>query len=144
MKKTLHIIVRCFESNLSSMIYTREEITVIKSVQSLPIQTAEVSVLHWYFLLPLVSPRLTSESIVLINSIPSILSFQIAQGVLLYLSCWRNLYYLPNKITVQLQGICFHLKRIALQLSNLCILQFYVPVSSSLSICRVKNMLDKW
>lgn len=33
---------------------------------------------------------------------------------------------------------------IALQLSNLRILQFYVPVSSSLSICRVKNMLDKW
>lgn len=32
---------------------------------------------------------------------------------------------------------------IALQLSNLRILQFYVPVSSSLSICRVKNMLDK-
>lgn len=94
--------------------------------------------------LPLVSPRLTSESIVLINSIPSILSFQTAQGVLLDLSCWRNLYYLPNKITVQLQGICFHLKRIALKLSNLCILQFYVPVSSSLSICRVKNMLDKW
>lgn len=48
MKKTLHIIVRCFESDLSSMIYTRKEITVIKSVQSLPIQTAEVSVLHWY------------------------------------------------------------------------------------------------
>lgn len=36
MKKTLHIIVRCFESDWSSMVYMREEITVIKSVQSLP------------------------------------------------------------------------------------------------------------
>lgn len=58
--------VRCFESDCSSMIYMREEITVIKSEQSLPIQTAVASVLHRY---NQVSPRLTSQSTVLINSI---------------------------------------------------------------------------
>lgn len=43
-----------------------------------------------------------------LHSYPQYCHFR--QGVLLDLSCWRNLYYLPNKITVQLQGICFHLK----------------------------------
>lgn len=56
---------------------------------------------------------------------------------------WEIFIIYQTKLLCSCKEFVFTLS-IALQLSNLRILQFYVPVSSSLSICRVKNMLDKW